>query len=54
MNMMEQVLDVPTQEVITRDNATGHGRRRRLLPGARRRRAAYEVTNLENAILNSP
>ena len=36
MNMTEQVLDVPTQEVITRDNATVSRRRHHLLPDHRR------------------
>ena len=42
MNMMEQVLDVPTQEVITRDNAIV------AVDGV----AFYQVSGLENAILN--
>lgn len=52
LNMMEQVLDVPHQEVITRDNAsvTANGVTfYQILDAAA---AAYEVTNLENAILN--
>src|SRR3546814_5141420 len=52
MNMMETVLDVPSQEVITKDNA--------LLPVdgvifyqvLNAAAAAYEVRNLERAILN--
>ena len=36
MNMMEQVLDVPTQEVITRDNATISADGVAFYPGARR------------------
>ena len=51
INVMEQVLDVPHQEVITRDNAsiTANGVTfYQILDAA----AAYEVSDLENAILN--
>ena len=52
INVMEQVLDVPHQEVITRDNAsiTANGVTfYQILDAAA---AAYEVANLQNAILN--
>lgn len=52
MNMMEQVMDVPSQDVITRDNAmvTVDGVVfYQVLDAAR---AAYEVNNLQHAILN--
>ncbi|MGV3491264.1 MAG: SPFH domain-containing protein [Devosia sp.] len=52
MNMMEQVLEVPHQEVITRDNAsvTANGVTfYQILDAAA---AAYEVDKLENGILN--
>ncbi|MEI2384928.1 SPFH domain-containing protein [Breoghania sp. JC706] len=52
MNMMEQVLDVPSQEVITRDNATVEVDGVTFYQIINAARAAYEVLGLENAILN--
>ncbi|MEE8273580.1 MAG: SPFH domain-containing protein [Alphaproteobacteria bacterium] len=52
MNMMETVLDVPTQEVITRDNAMVAVDGVVFYQVLDAARAAYEVNRLENAILN--
>ncbi|MCB1461081.1 MAG: SPFH/Band 7/PHB domain protein [Nitratireductor sp.] len=52
MNMMEQVLDIPTQEVITRDNAQVSADGVAFYQVLDAARAAYEVRGLENAILN--
>jgi regulator of protease activity HflC (stomatin/prohibitin superfamily) len=52
MNMMEQVLDVPHQEVITRDNASVTANGVTFYQVLDAPAAAYEITNLQNAILN--
>jgi len=52
MNMMETVLEVPSQEVITRDNATVTANGITFYQVLDAARAAYEVNRLENAILN--
>ena len=52
MNMMEQVLDVPTQEVITRDNAIVAVDGVAFYQVLSAPQAAYQVAGLENAILN--
>ncbi len=51
-NMMEQVLDVPRQEVITKDNATVSADGVAFYQVQDAAKAAYEVQGLENAILN--
>jgi regulator of protease activity HflC (stomatin/prohibitin superfamily) len=52
MNMMEQVLEVPEQEVITRDNAMVRVDGVVFYQVLDAAKAAYEVSGLENAILN--
>ncbi len=52
MNMMETVLDVPTQEVITRDNAMVAVDGVVFFQVLDAAKAAYEVNDLLNAILN--
>lgn len=52
INMMEQVLEVPSQEVITRDNAVVKVDGVVFYQVLDAARAAYEVNNLENAVLN--
>jgi len=52
LSMMEQVLDVPSQEVITRDNAMVTVDGVVFFQVVDAARAAYEVARLEHAILN--
>lgn len=52
MNMMEQVLDVPSQDVITRDNAMVTVDGVVFYQVLDAPKAAYEVSRLEYAILN--
>ena len=52
MNMMEQVLDIPTQEVITKDNAMVSVDGIVFYQVLDAAKAAYEVTNLQNATRN--
>lgn len=52
VNMMENVLDVPSQEVITRDNAMVKVDGVLFFQVLESQKAAYEVTNLQYAILN--
>lgn len=52
MNMMETVVDVPSQEVITRDNAMVRVDGVVFFQVLNAAQAAYEVNNLTRAILN--
>ncbi|MGV1755513.1 SPFH domain-containing protein [Rhizobium sp. A22-96] len=52
MNVMEQVLAVPTQEVITKDNASVSADAVAFFQVLNAAQAAYQITNLESAILN--
>ncbi|HAU06750.1 MAG TPA: paraslipin [Gammaproteobacteria bacterium] len=52
INMMEQVLDVESQEIITKDNAMVRVDGVVFFQVVEAAKAAYEVNNLNNAILN--
>ncbi len=52
MNVMEQVLDIPTQEVITRDNASVSADAVAFYQVLNAAQAAYQITNLQLAIQN--
>lgn len=52
LNVMEQVLDIPTQEVITKDNASVSADAVAFYQILNAAQAAYQITNLENAIQN--
>jgi regulator of protease activity HflC (stomatin/prohibitin superfamily) len=52
LNVMEQVVDVPQQEIITKDNATVTVDGVAFYQVLDVRRASYEVANLEVALLN--
>jgi regulator of protease activity HflC (stomatin/prohibitin superfamily) len=52
LNMMERVLDVPQQQIITKDNAMVTVDGIVFFQVLDAAKAAYEVTGLENAILN--
>ncbi|MGB3416114.1 MAG: SPFH domain-containing protein [Mesorhizobium sp.] len=52
MNMMEQVLDVPTQEIITKDNAIVAVDGVAFFQVLNAPQAAYQVAALQSAILN--
>ncbi len=52
VNMMERVLEVPSQEVITKDNAVVKVDGVVFYQALDAGKASYEVSNLENAVLN--
>jgi regulator of protease activity HflC (stomatin/prohibitin superfamily) len=52
MNMMEQVLDIPSQEVISRDNAMVKVDGVAFFQVVDAAKASYEVSNLVNALRN--